>query len=110
VGEPSPLSAELLRFPPPDVVRHALSFNRACYYSFRAQQAVRLHRWQEYHEAPYYLDTAWIAWNALDSCQSLWDPDRDDYLITLRTALGDEAFFTGRMPPPVPYWLFVEID
>jgi hypothetical protein len=32
------------------------------------------------------------------------------YIEALETLLGEEAFLTGRMPPPVPYWRFQWVD
>ncbi len=36
--------------------------------------------------------------------------ERRARLARLRRLIGDEAYYSGRMPPPVPYWRFVPRD
>ena len=57
-----------------------------------------------------------------DQLYQIWDTVRDArceyYYVTvrrqalkrLREALGDEAYFSGRLPPHVPLWRFQQID
>src|SRR5262249_38762752 len=101
-----------LRFPDPETVNQLLSFNRAYRQHLSVRQPVELIRWGELRTA--LLET--------DQLHQLWDTVRDarcDYyyvtvrrqaLKTLRTMLGDEAYYFGRLPPPVPVWRFQEID
>lgn len=35
--------------------------------------------------------------------------DRRTYLLKLKQALGDEMYYSGRMPPHVPLWRFTEV-
>lgn len=107
---PTPsVDVELQRFPPRAAVRANLDFATAHVAYLEARVAL----------APYRSDLAeWLsearrlrlAWNALDSAQIFCEEtDRRCELDTLRELIGADAFFQGRMPPPVPLWRFTEL-
>jgi hypothetical protein len=101
---------ELARFPPPQIVQDARDFNRAVYASLQGQQLMRRHLWWEYQEILDGCNQSFRAWDALDDAQSGSCGPRADALERLRLLIGDEAYYAGRMPPAVPYWLLPEID
>lgn len=79
-------------------------------------------RWWLYRSAIDQCDYARYQWQALYYARSpyqKWDQDgngSDDIecvrnkLHELRTLLGTEAYYAGRMPSPVPLWAFTPIQ
>ena len=104
-----PLS-DLERFPPPQVVADAMDFNRTVTKRLHGQQSMRRHLWWEYQEILDGCNESFWAWDALDDAQSGACGPRREALRRLKDRIGPAAYFAGRMPPAVPYWLFQEID
>jgi hypothetical protein len=112
-GSDPPLS-DLHRFPPHERPEAAVRFNRAhaCWLSLRGSIETDPVRLRAYGD--WYADNerCCVAWLALELATS----ERDDAgkpvsvdwrrsrLRELREAIGWEAYYEGRMPPPVPVW------
>jgi hypothetical protein len=105
------LEAELRRFPPHEVVQEYLAFNRGYQGHLESWRLLAPHHAEEIGEALGETRRLYWIWDKLDdawgSCagESRWEALRE-----LRSLLGDEAYFWGRMPPPVPLGRFQEID
>jgi hypothetical protein len=112
--DPLPALGEVERFPCHDAVTAALDLNYRHGQWLEAQQL--LHPWQEcwWRERREANDAVRRAWECLSeaqraawwyNCRPEWQPDEDPRrraLYNLRAVLGAEAWFSGRMPPPIP--------
>jgi hypothetical protein len=97
--------------PPRAIVVQARDLNRRFLARMEAERCVRLHRAADYDLV--IGETNWLyqAWDKLDDAQLMTtEENRWQALEELRQLIGNEAFFTGTMPPPVPIWRFREID
>jgi hypothetical protein len=111
LAEAPPLS-DCLRFPDRRLAAELLEFNRAYRQHLVRRESVEVTGRAE-------LDTA-IA--ETDALYGVWDAVRDagsegynitvrrQALLSLRNAIGPEAYFTGRLPPHVPVWRFRRVD
>jgi hypothetical protein len=109
--EPPPL-ADLERFPPAEVVRLQLEFNRAVQEYLELRLAVAPHHGEALSAALGDTRRLHAAWDLLGDAQNTaFDEDyRRSCLDKLRDRLDFPAYSHGAMPPAVPYWLFPEID
>lgn len=108
---PGVSQGDLARFPSRDAVIFSREFNRSFISNLSLQQSLQLHHWWEYDERIKAANGAYAAWDALDDAhlaQSRFDLAY--HLDKLRKVIGDEAYYSGRMPPPVPLCAFREID
>ncbi len=112
VSSPCVCRADLLCFPPAKIVDDALKTANAHIAWLQEQRKFRQHD----------DDGGWF--DSADNCRWCWrhlsyalwyrDAIQDDAhmrrnLMFLRMRLGNEAYYSGRMPPPVPTWRFREI-
>ena len=103
-----PYQEEMRRFPDERVTAECLQMpNRYVEWSRRRQAGMPTSLRDEADED--VLSGQW--------CQEAWSK-LDDYhrwgirscAGELRDMLGDDSFFKGRMPPPVPLWRFRSVD
>jgi hypothetical protein len=102
----SPWLGERLRFPDKKFVSEMLGINRKMREALVAQLAMDL----------VYADTLRLAIQETDQLYQVWYAVRDaqnEYYYTgvrrqalqlVRDLIGDEAFYSGRLPPPIPVW------
>jgi hypothetical protein len=105
------VEAELGRFPPREVAQAYLALNRSYQAHLEARCLLGPHRAEQVREAWRETRHLYQVWDKLDDAWgSCTKAVRWDALLELRVLLGDDAYFRGRMPPPVPLWHFEEID
>jgi hypothetical protein len=101
-----PLAGELARFPPPEIVRANIEFNRAHSAWLEANEGRLLHyeKWLLENKIFGYC------WDLLSIAQDakLDLVDREESLRELRRILRVTNFYLGRMPPPSPIWRFFD--
>lgn len=104
----APLVEESQRLPDRHTINDLLAFNRA----YRAHLQAHLEagpaqavHWQQAIAETDQLHQVWCA--ARDArCTYYYVTVRRQALLLLRDLLGEEAFYSGRMPPYVPVWRF----
>lgn len=108
----APCLADGQRFPDRPTVNEMLAFNR-CYRQYlNVRQSMELaHAWK-YQAALQETDQLYEIWDiARDArCEYYYVSVRRQALRRLREMVGDEAYYTGRLPPHVPVWRFQKID
>jgi hypothetical protein len=103
-----PPESDLLRFPPAPRVEDYRRFRNDY-----LEHLWGLYSWQCWNrplilEAISEAESLWAPWEALYDAQHGCRPRHD--LAWLRLQLGNDAYYRGRMPPPVPLWRFRPID
>ncbi len=100
---PMPTLADMERFPPRGIVISNLAFAQ------EHDRRLREHCVSE--ELWVQSQFCYRAWDLLDNA-SRDSPNieyRLDQLLSLRAHVGVNAYRGGRMPPPVPWWLFADL-
>jgi hypothetical protein len=108
----SPLMHDVYRFPRREQVNELLNFNRDYRNHLAVRQALYPRRWWEFQAAIQETDDLYKAWD------SLRDGGGEFYYVyvrryglkRLRALIGDDAYYSGHMPPHVPLWRFEQID
>jgi hypothetical protein len=105
----SQLDAELAKFPPKYVVDSYVRFNKAHMYWLASQRRLcpgseKLRDWLN------DCLNCGCDWELLQVAQDSGHKldIRQEMLRILKGSLGDEAYFQGHLPPPVPIWRFIE--
>lgn len=101
------------RFPPRAVACQAMEFNRAYRRHVEGRQLLELHHWWYWQEVLRETDYLFHCWDWLHAAQGGEGRDEEYWrrsLRRLRELVGDEAYFQGAMPPPVPVWRFQLVD
>jgi len=105
------LEAELRRFPPHEVVQEYLAFNRGYQAHLESCRLLAPHHAEEINAVLRDTRLLYWTWDKLDDAWgSCTEAARWEALRELRCLLGDDGYYWGRMPPPVPLWRFQEID
>jgi hypothetical protein len=99
------------RFPGYEISRMCLDFNRQYYSHIAEQLNLSPHRAAEYNEILRETDRLHRIWGAIHdvNCLYYYVPVRRAYLKALRELLGVDPYYSGNLPPHVPFWLFQEI-
>jgi hypothetical protein len=108
----APLLHDCHRLPDRATVNELLSFNRAYRQHLDVRQPVELAHWWEVRAILQETDQLYQIWDTVRDarCEYYYVTVRRQALKRLREALGDEAYFSGRLPPHVPLWRFQQID
>ena len=108
----APYAQDSQRFPDRNLINELLSFNRSFRQNLDSRQATETVRLWEVREALQETDRLYQAWDTLRDarCDYYYVTVRRQALKKLRELIGDEAYFTGIMPPFVPVWRFHPID
>lgn len=104
----TPKLDECRRFPERKLINELLALNRSYRNYLTARQEIDSIHAEEIREAICETDQLYNVWDNLRDAQC------DYYYVTvrrqawklLREMIGDEAFYSGRMPPHVPVWHF----
>jgi hypothetical protein len=94
-------------------VQQAREFNRASYEHFRREplRCLDVRRREACWAVVGELQDLYLVWDLLDDARRLPETrNRLDRLRRLKWLLGDEAYYSGAMPPCVPYWLWAYRD
>ena len=108
----APPVSDCLRFPERAVVSDLLAFNRAYRQQMDTRQAIELVHWWEFREAVQEADRLYQIWdNVRDArCDYYYVTVRRQALKKVRETVGEQAYYSGCLPPHVPVWRFTRID
>jgi hypothetical protein len=104
----APALADCQRFPDRPVVNELLSFNRAYRQHIDVRQPVELTHWWELRVALQETDRLYQIWDHVRDarCDYYYVVVRRQALKRLRDQIGDDAYYSGDLPPCVPLWRF----
>jgi hypothetical protein len=100
------------RFPDRSVVSELLTFNRAYRQNLDNRLAVEASSRARLEEAIAETDHLYQIWDAVRDtrCDYYYINVRRQALKRLRDLIGEQAYYTGSLPPHVPVWRFQRID
>jgi hypothetical protein len=103
---------DCLRFPDRTLVNDLLAFNRAYKQHLDNRQAMELANAWELHEMSLEADRLYQVWDTVRDtrCDYYYVTVRRQALKKLRATIGDQAYYSGCLPPHVPVWRFGRID
>lgn len=110
---PEPPLTDRDRFPPREIARSALQFNRAYRLHVQGRQMFEQHNWWYWQEVITETDYLFHCWDWLHAAQGGEGRDENYWrasLRRLRELIGDENYSAGVMPPNVPMWRFGYMD
>jgi len=101
-----------LRFPDRAVISDLLAFNRSYRQHIDNRQALESTHWWELNETLQETDRLYQIWDTLRDarCDYYYVTVRRQALKRLRDMLGEQAYYSGCLPPHVPIWRFQRID
>jgi hypothetical protein len=103
-----PPLADAYRFGTVDQTKYACQINREYRSHLERQMAVNLHLEQQYSRMLQELDLRHNVWENLYWALWQWcSPGyRRERLANIRDIIGDDAYYAGQMPEPIPlHWL-----
>jgi hypothetical protein len=108
----APSVHDALRFPSRALVTDYLDFNRSYRRYLDLRQPVDRARWWEYQTALEETEQLYHIWDTVRDarCECYYIHIRRRALKTLRTTIGEEDYYNGKLPPYVPLWRFQEIQ
>jgi hypothetical protein len=103
---------DCMRFPDRALISDLLSFNRAYRQHLDSKQSVELNYWWELREALQEADRLYQIWDTVRDarCDYYYVTVRRQALKKLKETVGEQAYYSGRLPPHVPLWRFARID
>jgi hypothetical protein len=101
-----------LRFPDSETASRLLAFNRSYRQYLTNRQPVEILRWGDLRAAAQETDQLYHIWDTVRDarCEYYYVTVRRQALKKLRDLLGPEAYYSGRLPPPVPLWRYQSVD
>ena len=103
----APLVEECERFPDWRTIDGFLEFNRAYARDLKTRLALDTVHAHHLRQAAAENDYLYRVWSTLRDARPLYGVCyRRQALLRVREMIGDEAFYSGRMPPYVPVWRF----
>jgi hypothetical protein len=108
----APPAQDGCRFPDRATVNEYLAFNRAYRQHIDMRQPGEPARWWELRTALQETDYLYQVWDTVRDarCEYYYVTVRRQALKRLREMLGEEAYYSGRLPPYVPTWRFQPIN
>jgi len=108
----APPLCDCQRFPDRATISDLLAFNRAYRQHLDSRLSVELVRWWEVREAVQEADRLYQIWDTVRDarCDYYYVTVRRQALKRLRDTIGEEAYYSGHLPPHVPVWRFQRID
>jgi hypothetical protein len=107
----APPAQDCCRFPERTAINEFLAFNRAYRQQLDMRQPGEPARWWDLRTALQEADHLYQIWDTVRDarCEYYYVTVRRQALKRLRELLGEEAYYSGRLPPYVPLWRFTEI-
>jgi len=107
----APPASDAVRFPERTAVNELLSFNRAFKQHIEVRQPGEPGRSWELREAVTEIDHLYHVWDTVRDarCEYYYVTVRRQALKRLREMLGEEAYYSAKLPPHVPVWRCQEI-
>jgi hypothetical protein len=104
----APAVADCLRFPERGMVNDLLAFNRAYRQFIDMRQPVELIHWWDLRLTMQETDRLYQIWDTVRDarCDYYYVTVRRQALKHLRELVGEEAYYSGNLPPCVPLWRF----
>src|SRR6185295_7948013 len=108
----APPSNDCMRFPDRGLVNDYLAFNRAYRQQLDMRQPGEPARWWELRTALQETDHLYQVWDTVRDarCEYYYVTVRRQALKRLRELLGEDSYYTAKLPPYVPLWRFQQID
>lgn len=108
----APPSQDCMRFPDRNLVNDLLKFNREYRQYLEARQATETVYWWQIRETMIECDRIYQVWDLVreSNCDYYYVTVRRQALQQLRNTIGEEAFYSGVLPPHVPVWRFARIN
>ena len=108
----APPLSDSYRFPDRAAVSELLAFNRSYRQQLDSRQSIELVRWWELREAVQEVDRLYAVWDTVRDarCDYYYVTVRHQALKKLRETVGEDAYWSGCLPPHVPVWRFARID
>jgi hypothetical protein len=108
----APALSDGRRFPDTETVNQLIAFNRSFRQHLCLRRPVEHSRLGEIQDAVREADELYHIWDTVRDtrCQYYYVTVRRQALKKLRDMLGAEAYYSGRLPPPVPLWRFHEMN
>ena len=108
----APPLEDCMRFPDRALINDLLAFNRAYRQHLDNRQALEQTYWWELREAVQETERLYQIWDTVRDarCDYYYVTVRRQALKKLRETVGEDAYWSGRLPPHVPVWRFARID
>jgi hypothetical protein len=108
----APPAQDCCRFPERTAVNEFLAFNRAFRQHLDIRQPGEPARWWELRTALQETDYLYQVWDTVRDarCEYYYVTVRRQALKRLREMLGEEGYYSGRLPPYVPVWRFAQVN
>ncbi len=108
----APWLYDRLRFPDRQTVNEFLAFNRAYRRTIDVRQPLELHNWWQMRAALQETDRLYLVWDLVRDaqCHYYYVSVRRNALKRLKEMIGDEAYYSGKLPPYVPLHHFASMD
>jgi hypothetical protein len=111
LAEAPPLH-DCMRFPDRALVNDMLAFNRAYRQNLDTLMSVERAQWWEVRNVIQEVDRLYQIWDLVRDarCEYYYVSVRRGALKRLREAIGDDAYYSGCLPPHVPVWRFARAN
>src|SRR5271166_5583129 len=108
----APPLQDCMRFPDRALINELLAFNRAYRQYLDNRQALEQAYWWELREAVQETERLYQVWDTVRDarCDYYYVTVRRQALKKLRETVGEDAYWSGCLPPHVPVWRFARID
>ncbi|MCE9534632.1 MAG: hypothetical protein K8T89_26455 [Planctomycetes bacterium] len=108
----APLLNDAKRFPERAAVSEMISFNRALRNHIDGRQHLETDRGAEHRDMLFETDRLFTFWDAVRDarCDFYYVTTRRLALKRVRDLIGNDAYYSGNLPPYVPTWRFQEKD
>jgi hypothetical protein len=103
---------DCMRFPDRPLVNDLLTFNRAYRQHLDNRQALELDNAWDLREMVLEADRLYQVWDTVRDtrCDYYYITVRRQALKKLKESLGEQAYYSGCLPPHVPVWRFGRMD
>ncbi len=103
---------DCMRFPDRALVNDLLAFNRAYRQNIDALQPFDVRHASELQELLAEIDRLYQVWDLVRDarCEYYYVTVRRQALKKLRETVGDDAYYSGALPPHVPVWRFARAN
>src|SRR5205823_12083434 len=108
----APSLNDSLRFPDRATVNDFIALNAAYRQHLDVRQPVELAHWWELRAAAQEAELLHQVWDMVRDarCEYYYVTVRRQALKRLRELVGDEAYYSGKLPPSVPVWRFQKMN
>jgi hypothetical protein len=107
-----PRVSDSVRFPERTAVNEMLSFNRQFRKHLESTSLIESHRANYFGQAMQETDRLYQIWDSVRDarCDFYYVTVRRQAMKKLKMLIGNEAYFSGELPPYIPTWRFQEMN